>query len=500
MNLNLLAATLGLAAQNTPVPQMAMPAPPPPPPAPSARGALTVPFETGQLRIVGGPAGPRACTGRGRGYEAAAAAVCPARATAPPTPGSAGPRTETGVVIGFTRAGERPDGAMRGPGRRLYDVEAEVELSAGGAIAACRIVRSDGPARVLFPSGDPCRELRRESPLFAPATGTGLRRGRLRISFYMDAPPETIAQILRPPPLRMAPSPRMPPITSAPPVYAPPAPPPPPPPPVGWGPRSRPEPRLRNSWFSSDDYPPAAMRAEQEGTVAVRLNVEATGRVSNCTIVSSSGSVALDAATCRIFRSRARFNPARDSEGRAIASVHGDRVRWVLPDIEAISLRPDHAVLAVSLSGDRWEDCGPIDDRATGSGLEDEGCGIVFPGRGPVAPAIAQGRSNIRITLEVGVPGEPRPAVSPQPGNVLFATTATFEVAASGALTDCRARITVAPRMAGAEPLDLCALLQRPHFQLFHADSAPPRPSPGRFTLAVIDGPPAAVPEEPDED
>lgn len=85
------------------------------------------------------------------------------------------------------------------------------------------------------------------------------------------------------------------------------------------------------SYLSSDDYPAAAIRNEEQGRVAFMLSVDASGRVTACAITSSSGSAALDAATCRIMRSRARYTPARDANGKAIASQDRAAVSWVLP-------------------------------------------------------------------------------------------------------------------------------------------------------------------------
>ena len=59
----------------------------------------------------------------------------------------------------------------------------------------------------------------------------------------------------------------------------------------------------------------SALRNEEEGTTGFRLTVGPNGRVTDCTVTSSSGSNALDAATCRIMRSRARFTPARNNLG-----------------------------------------------------------------------------------------------------------------------------------------------------------------------------------------
>jgi TonB family protein len=83
--------------------------------------------------------------------------------------------------------------------------------------------------------------------------------------------------------------------------------------------------------FSNDDYPAAALAKGEQGTVEARLSIDETGRVSGCTILQSSGSRSLDDATCSILERRARFYPARDSQGRAIASsVVTPPVAWRL--------------------------------------------------------------------------------------------------------------------------------------------------------------------------
>jgi protein TonB len=85
------------------------------------------------------------------------------------------------------------------------------------------------------------------------------------------------------------------------------------------------------SYISDADYPASAQRNEEQGTTGFRLTVGPDGRVSNCAITSSSGSSALDQATCRIMRSRARFTPARDNMGNPTNDTVSHRIRWVLP-------------------------------------------------------------------------------------------------------------------------------------------------------------------------
>ncbi len=113
------------------------------------------------------------------------------------------------------------------------------------------------------------------------------------------------------------------------PVITPPAPPAPPATPD----HSRP-PRSRgneNTWVTTDDYPPSALREEAQGTTRTRLSVGADGRVTGCEVTGSSGNAALDQAACRNLQRRGRFEPALDREGNPIASSYTKNVRWQVP-------------------------------------------------------------------------------------------------------------------------------------------------------------------------
>ena len=84
-------------------------------------------------------------------------------------------------------------------------------------------------------------------------------------------------------------------------------------------------------YFGADNYPPEAIRAGAQGRVSARLSIGTDGRVSDCTVTSSSGNDSLDSAVCRISRSRVRFSPAKDDSGNPITSTYPLNVRWVLP-------------------------------------------------------------------------------------------------------------------------------------------------------------------------
>jgi protein TonB len=147
-----------------------------------------------------------------------------------------------------------------------------------------------------------------------------------------SAPPMTAVQspIPMPSPVPVPitpPAPYVPPVPLAlPPAPTPPAPPPPP--------RVSPPQRARanlNSYFSADDYPAAALRGNDQGTTGFSLTIGPSGRVEACSVTASSGSAALDQATCRILRSRARYTPARDSSGNPTSGRDSGRVTWRLP-------------------------------------------------------------------------------------------------------------------------------------------------------------------------
>jgi periplasmic protein TonB len=72
------------------------------------------------------------------------------------------------------------------------------------------------------------------------------------------------------------------------------------------------------------DYPRDLGDARIGGRVSVTLTVEPNGRVSSCRLIRSSGSVELDALTCRLMQQRFRFRPSTDRYGRPVR----DEVDW----------------------------------------------------------------------------------------------------------------------------------------------------------------------------
>jgi protein TonB len=125
-------------------------------------------------------------------------------------------------------------------------------------------------------------------------------------------PPPLVRTEAPPPPIQtvtqVAPPPYIPPVAPAPPA--------PPPPPRKVQSATSAKGDLR-TLFSADDYPASAQAAEAQGTAQAELTVGPNGTVIGCNLIRSTGNGALDSATCNILRRRAKFTPARDSNGNA---------------------------------------------------------------------------------------------------------------------------------------------------------------------------------------
>jgi len=140
-------------------------------------------------------------------------------------------------------------------------------------------------------------------------------------------PPPLVQMQAPPPPIAVQIAPTPPPIPQI--VQAPPAPPPPPPPHKTVSAQSA-KGDVR-TLFSADDYPASAQAAGAEGTAQATLTIGADGRVVGCNLIKSTGNGALDSATCNILRRRAKFTPARDSNGNPTTDTYTTPpIRWQL--------------------------------------------------------------------------------------------------------------------------------------------------------------------------
>ena len=85
-------------------------------------------------------------------------------------------------------------------------------------------------------------------------------------------------------------------------------------------------------WVTNNDYRASWIAREMEGTVTFQVAVDARGRITQCSILKSSGHSELDAATCANVKRRARFEPARNAQDRAVPSTYSNTVLWQIPE------------------------------------------------------------------------------------------------------------------------------------------------------------------------
>jgi len=84
-------------------------------------------------------------------------------------------------------------------------------------------------------------------------------------------------------------------------------------------------------WIMERDYRARWIREGLSGVAGFTLEIDARGRVSDCTITRSAGHDVLDGATCRLLTRRARFDPARNSAGDKVAGSYSSSVAWKIP-------------------------------------------------------------------------------------------------------------------------------------------------------------------------
>ncbi|WP_162527219.1 energy transducer TonB [Sphingomonas solaris] len=176
-------------------------------------------------------------------------------------------------------------------------------------------------------------------------------------------------------------------------------------------------------WVTTADYPAAALKAKEEGTVTVELHLDATGRVERCTTLESSGSLLLDGTTCRLMIERASYYPTKDKAGRPVAAQVTKRVRWQTP-AGALRGTPPLALRAFRFS-----------PAAGGSaGTPGQGTASARPTAtyGPAAPAPRDRPGLLGWLKQSDYPAESLEAR--EQGEL----TASFEVSETGRVENCR--------------------------------------------------------------
>jgi TonB family protein len=81
-------------------------------------------------------------------------------------------------------------------------------------------------------------------------------------------------------------------------------------------------------WVKNTDYPTDLVLQGIQGTTRVRFLVDIEGRASDCRLIQSSGSVDLDSITCSVIVKRARYLPAKTTDGTAVPSIVALSFSW----------------------------------------------------------------------------------------------------------------------------------------------------------------------------
>lgn len=85
-------------------------------------------------------------------------------------------------------------------------------------------------------------------------------------------------------------------------------------------------------WVTNDDYRPRWIRESLTGRASFTLSIDASGKVTGCAITRSTGHTVLDKATCNLVSKRARFDAARDGNGKPVSGSYSGTITWNIPD------------------------------------------------------------------------------------------------------------------------------------------------------------------------
>ena len=222
------------------------------------------------------------------------------------------------------------------------------------------------------------------------------------------------------------------------------------------------------SWVGRDDYPLDAAKAGAEGTVGFRLRIDAQGRVTSCETVKSAGP-ALDSATCGLILRRARFRPARDAAGAAVAGTYSSTITWRLPAERLVPFAP--AQLVIDTLAPR---AGPAFCRARKDGQLPPAVAITSCNPSAVAtepPARTHWVTQVRTAV---LPrGQKAPFSTATVGDAVVRVRLLFEVDAKGVVVRCDPDTGFSRgQNAASVAKDRCALLRAGGKPIFHPSEA----------------------------
>lgn len=219
------------------------------------------------------------------------------------------------------------------------------------------------------------------------------------------------------------------------------------------------KPVFREQWITSADYPAAARRFGQQGTVGFRLKVNEQGWPVDCTITQPSQSQVLNEETCRLLRLRARFEPARDAGGKPVPSTYDSRMAWRMPAASMTLPGPGMIVTTVSLSNEgKIENCTIDTYGAAPKGAGSRVCqSLAMPFQAAFLKQHAPGYGTVRFVTSISVGAAAFPMDTKEWGALLLKSGLELEVDKQGRPMRCTALPSVGQQPAG----DACAMIRR---------------------------------------
>jgi TonB family protein len=244
-----------------------------------------------------------------------------------------------------------------------------------------------------------------------------------------------------------------------------------------------------SQYFSADDYPPSALARSATGTVGFRLDIDAEGLVTRCTITRSSSDPALDSATCAILLGRATYEPARDAAGRAVPGKDEGRVTWRLPPPAPwIPFARVRTVSRLSADGAGGLSCTFTSNGVAQPDAAPSRCGMLAgAGADHVLRQVPAPSELIMVTVSGPADSGMEPAGEDEAGFGLlrYDMVSDYVIGQDGRVARCSiVRRTVAPNAPPAEIPEMCAPLPPGAPPMFEPSTDPaPRRARHRFAL-----------------
>lgn len=233
-------------------------------------------------------------------------------------------------------------------------------------------------------------------------------------------------------------------------------------------------PRLVQGSISNEDYPVGAIRVGGQGTTAVKLTIDAEGRVARCEVGASSGFDILDVTTCSLMAQRFRYAPARDAQGRAVRSHLSQRVAWRLPEDEPPPLAifaAGQMLVALTMGEEEPFRCAAEARGATFVEVAAASCPV---DRRVELAELMSDRNAVLTVTSFSPDGTPRPDRPVVRGTLIGSLSADIEIGNDGRIVACEVHEVPTSVPVDASTAHPCNWLASPH-PAFDGASSPSR-------------------------